>query len=896
MVKIDRSRDSPMEGGCAKKPNIVLCVRKLWPGLGLVMGQGKNFCQKNYQSPIICCYSKKDFEEGLIDRIFKMSEKVLVIAEKPSVASDIAKVLGGMSKEKDYFEGEHYVVSSAVGHLLELAVPEKYDVKRGKWTFAHLPMLPPAFDLKPIKKTEDKLKTLKRLLKRSDIVSVINACDAGREGELIFRYIMQASKCKKPIQRLWLQSMTPAAIREAFAHLRSDAQMQNLADAARSRSEADWLVGINGTRAMTAFNSKDGGFYLTTVGRVQTPTLAIVVEREEKISTFKSQKYWEVHADIQAQAGVYEGIWFDPAFVKDEQNPQKKPERIWDQSKAEQICSKINSRKGSVEETAKRTTQLSPLLFDLTSLQREANTRFGFSAKTTLSIAQSLYEKHKVLTYPRTDARALPEDYMPTVRNTMQMLASQGEYARSVQAVLQHQWIRPSKRVFDNTKISDHFAIIPTLQEPKKLSEVEAKIYDMVVKRFLAVFFPAAEYDVTTRITTVEGEKLKTEGKVLVNPGWLAVYGREGQAESSMPKVEKGEIVSVNESSVQEKETKAPPRYTEATLLSAMEGAGKLVDEGELREAMKGKGLGTPATRAAIIEGLLTQKYLRRDGRELRPTYKARQLFALLKGLGVSELSEPELTGEWEYKLAQIEQGKLTREQFMKEIRNMTVDIVESAKRYEGDTVPIENPAHLKSPCPKCGGEIVENYKRFACTRCDFSLPKHPGGRTFEVPEVEELLQNGEIGPLDGFISKMGRPFSAKLRLTADHKLEFDFGNSEQKDDEPLQADQLEPVGRCPKCGSRVLNSPKGYICEKTLEKACDFRIGKTILQQPISVEQVQKLLSEGKSDELSGFVSNRTKRKFEARLTLAKDGKIGFEFSQVRPARKTSSKGTKKS
>lgn len=821
-----------------------------------------------------------------------MSEKVLVIAEKPSVASDIAKALGGMKREKDYFEGEHYVVSSAVGHLLELAVPEKYDVKRGKWTFANLPVLPPVFDLKPIKKTEDRLKLLKRLLKRADITTVINACDAGREGELIFRYIIQASKCKKTIKRLWLQSMTPASIREAFEHLRTDEEMQHLSDAARSRSEADWLVGINGTRAMTAFNSKDGGFFLTTVGRVQTPTLAIVVEREEKINAFVSQKYWEVHARVQAQSGDYEAVWFNPNFKKQDNRPNDKAERIWSEDDARALCEKINRQSGQVHDSAKRTTQLSPLLFDLTSLQREANNRFGFSAKTTLSLAQSLYEKHKVLTYPRTDARALPEDYVPTVYQTLEMLEGLPQYADNVQDIVIHKWVKPSKRVFDNAKISDHFAIIPTLQAPKKLSEAEEKIYDLVVKRFMAVFFPAAEYDVTTRITTVADEKLRTEGKVLVKAGWLAVYGREAQDAQTLPAVAENESVLVEQASVEEKATKAPPRYTEATLLSAMEGAGKLVEEDELREAMAGKGLGTPATRAAIIEGLLLQNYLRRDGRELAPTYKARQLFALLKGLGVSELSEPELTGEWEYKLAQIEQGKLSREVFMEEIRNMTVEIVDSAKRYEGNTVPIENPAHLQNPCPKCGGEIVENYRRFACTKCDFSLPKHPGGRTFEVSEVEALLKDGEIGPLDGFISKMGRPFSSKLRLTDEFKLEFDFGNETKEKDEPIDVSALTVIGKCPKCGSNVYDSPKGYVCEKTLEKACDFRIGKTILQQPISAEEAAKILSEGKSSELHDFVSNRTKRKFSAFLVLGKDGSVGFEFSQkkTRVVRKKSS------
>ena len=823
-----------------------------------------------------------------------MTEKVLVITEKPSVASDIAKVLGGMKKEKDYFEGEHYVVSSAVGHLLELAIPEKYEVKRGKWTFAHLPVLPPVFDLKPIKKTEDRLKLLKRLLKRSDISTIVNACDAGREGELIFRYIIQASKCKKTIKRLWLQSMTPAAIREAFDHLRTDEEMQHLADAARSRSEADWLVGINGTRAMTAFNSKDGGFFLTTVGRVQTPTLAIVVEREEKIDAFVSQKYWEVHTQVKAKAGEYEAIWFDPQFKKQDDKPHAKAERIWEKEKAQELCKKINQQSAEVHDSAKRTTQLSPLLFDLTSLQREANNRFGFSAKTTLALAQSLYEKHKVLTYPRTDARALPEDYVSTVKDTLKVLSELSQYSVNAAEILSNKWVKPTKRIFDNAKISDHFAIIPTLQLPKRLSEPEQKIYDLVVKRFLSVFFPAAEYDVTTRITTVQKEQLKTEGKVLVKAGWLSVYGRDAEQAETLPVIATGEKVLIQNAFTEEKLTKAPARYTEATLLSAMEGAGKLVEEDELREAMAGKGLGTPATRAAIIEGLLLQNYLRRDGRDLVPTYKARQLFALLKGLGVSELSEPELTGEWEYKLAQIEQGKLSRDIFMKEIRDMTVEIVDAAKRYEGDTVPIENPAHLKNPCPKCGAEIVENYRRFACTKCDFSLPKHPGGRTFEVSEVETLLKEGEIGPLDGFISKMGRPFSSKLRLNEDHKLEFDFGNEDKEKDEPLDLSVLPIVGKCPKCGSNVYDSPKGYVCEKTLQKGCDFRMGKTILQQPISVEEAKKILSEGKSSELNGFVSNRTKRSFSAFLVLGKNGSVGFEFAQPK-TKATKKKSAKK-
>src|SRR3954471_3902095 len=504
--------------------------------------------------------------------------KKLIIAEKPSVANDIARALGRFTRKGDYFESDDYVLSSAVGHLLELAVPDEYEVKRGKWSFKHLPVIPPRFELAPLERSEQRLNVLLRLIKRKDVTALVNACDAGREGELIFRYIVQHAKVKKPIERLWLQSMTPQSIREGFTHLRPDKELLPLADAAKSRSEADWLVGINGTRAMTAFNSKEGGFYLTTVGRVQTPTLAILVEREQKIRAFKPRDYWEVHARFGAVAGEYSGRWFDSAWKKQE-DAEKKAERLWDASKAEAIRATCDGQPGSVTEETKPSTQLSPLLFDLTSLQREANGRFGFSAKNTLGLAQALYEKHKVLTYPRTDARALPEDYVPTVKKTLEML-KEGSYVLYAGQILKSGWVKPNKRIFDNSKISDHFAIIPTLQAPKNLSEPEQKLYDLVVKRFLSVFFPAAEYRVTTRITEVVGHHFKTEGKVLVEPGWLQIYGREISGEdANLVPVQKDEKVKTDKIAAQQLVTKPPARYNEATLLSAMEGAGKLVED-----------------------------------------------------------------------------------------------------------------------------------------------------------------------------------------------------------------------------------------------------------------------------------------------------------------------------
>lgn len=821
--------------------------------------------------------------------------KTLIIAEKPSVAADIAKALGGFTKHDDFFESDDYVLSSAVGHLLEITVPEEYDVKRGKWSFTHLPMIPPHFALNPIAKTESRLKVLTKLIKRKDVANMINACDAGREGELIFRLIAQHAKAKQPVQRLWLQSMTPAAIRDGFHKLRSDAEMLPLADAARCRSEADWLIGINGTRAMTAFNSKEGGFYLTTVGRVQTPTLSIVVEREEKIKKFVSRDFWEVRAEFVCAAGIYEGRWLDPQFKKDEHDPEKKAERLWSKAAAESIVAACRSRQGTVTEESKPATQMAPALFDLTSLQREANARFGFSAKNTLGLAQALYEKHKVLTYPRTDSRHLPEDYLETTKQILETVSENHNYQQFAAQILKNKWIKPNKRIFDNSKISDHFAIIPTGQAPKNLSEPEQKLYDLVTRRFMAVFFPAAEFQVTTRITEVSGHQFKTEGKVMTNAGWLAIYGKEaleekdGEGKGTLVPVAKGEKVLTEEIAAHGLVTKPPARYSEATLLSAMEGAGKLVDDGDLREAMAGKGLGTPATRAAIIEGLLTEKYLLREGRELMPTAKAFQLMTLLRGLGVDELTSPELTGEWEYKLSQMEKGKISRDEFMREIAQMTQIIVKRAKEYDNDTIPGDY-ATLHTPCPHCGGVVKENYRRFACTKCEFSMSKTPGSRQFEVAEVEELLAKREIGPLQGFRSKMGRPFAAILKIVPDTehhnlKLEFDFGQNqdEGEDGEGVDFSDQQSLGPCPKCGSGVYEMGLTYVCEKTVAKpkACDFRSGRIILQQEILPEQMTKLLVDGKTDLLPGFVSQRTRRPFKAFLVRGKDGKVSFEFEE---------------
>ncbi len=844
--------------------------------------------------------------------------KTLVIAEKPSVAADIVKALtpssGKFEKSTEYFENDSYVVTSAVGHLLEIQAPEEFDVKRGKWSFANLPVIPPHFDLKPIDKTKTRLAAVMRLVKRKDIGSLINACDAGREGELIFRLIQQHAKSKHAVKRLWLQSMTPQAIRDGFANLRTDKQMQPLADAARCRSEADWLVGINGTRAMTAFNSRDGGFFLTTVGRVQTPTLSVVVEREEQIRKFISRDYWEVHASFDVAAGSYPAKWIDTAWKKGGatgDDEHARADRVWNAPDAKAIADEVRGQTGTVSEQSKPTTQASPLLFDLTSLQREANGRFGFSAKTTLSIAQSLYERHKALTYPRTDSRALPEDYVPVVKKTFEMLAGSGmrHLAPHALVALNKGYIKPTKRVFDNAKVSDHFAIIPTLEAPSGLSEAEQKVYDLVVRRFMAVFYPSAEYLVTTRLTVVKNHTFQSNGKVLVNPGWLAIFGKEAQDQNSEGSTEGGQnLVAVSSAEkplcadIESKalKTRPPARYSEATLLGAMEGAGKLVEDDDMREAMQEKGLGTPATRSSIIEGLIAEKYMLREGRELIATAKAFQLMTLLRGLDVEELSKPALTGEWEYKLSQMEHGKFSREAFMAEIAAMTQKMVQKAKSFDRDTVPGDY-STLTQACPNCGGVVRENYRRYGCVGkagseegCGFSFTKTPAGRTFELLEADQFLRDQKIGPLEGFRSKAGWPFVAELALVKDEetnnfKLEFDFGDAAKEAAESGELQDLSgktSLGACPKCGSGVYELGSSYYCEKTIPTmaqatpTCDFKSGRIILQQPVEPEQMAKLLATGKTDLLDKFVSMRTRRGFKAFLAWNKEeGKVAFEF-----------------
>ncbi len=840
--------------------------------------------------------------------------KSLIITEKPSVAGDIAKALGGFKKGKDYYENEQYLISWAVGHLFALAVPASMK-EQDKWDMKKLPIMPMEFELEPAEKMSGRANVLRKLIRDKNVFEIINACDAGREGELIFRYIIQYAGTKKPIKRLWLQSMTPEAIRDGFARLRSDAEMQPLASAARSRNEADWLVGINATRAFTLRLSGGRGSTVTSLGRVQTPTLAIIVDRENKIKEFKPRELHEIIGTFRAARGEYDGRWFDEAFKKDEEEAERTKRllrrlqlnlpnaeqrldsengslwdehraapRLWHHEIAEAIQRKCSGKQGVVElEEKKPTTQVAPQLYDLTALQREANSRFGFSAKRTLQIAQALYERHKAITYPRTDSRALPEDYLPTVRSTLGKIDN--PFARKV---LDNNWVKPNKRIFNNAKVSDHFAIIPTGTVPRSLDTNERAIFDMVTKRFVAVFFPPAQYENTTRITRLEGEPFKTEGKILVAPGWLEVYGREAASEKpeeNLPRVTQGERVATVHIEIKTDQTKPPARYNEASVLSAMEAAGKLVEDEELRDAMKEKGLGTPATRASIIETLISAHYLVRHGKELQPTAKAIQTITLLKN-AVPELTSPELTGEWEFRLREIEHRKLTRDAFMRDIRELTNDIVGKAKHFHPDEhMPDTEPF---GQCPKCGSPVIERFKSFTCTNeeCDFTIWKTIAGRLLSRDEFETLVRDKQVGPLGGFRSRKGKRFDAVLKLSDEFKTEFDFGpNGQENGAAQPDFSSQEPLGTCPKCGGHVFEFGMSYVCENSAgpDKTCDFRSGKVILQRSMDREQMKKLLTTGRTDLLERFIS-RKGRPFKAFLVVTDKKDVGFEFEKREP------------
>lgn len=811
--------------------------------------------------------------------------KTLIIAEKPSVAADLVKVLPGkFVKEKTHFEGDQHIVSYAVGHLVTIADPGEIDERFKGWSMDVLPIMPDQFTLTSISDSKSQLSALSKLIKRSDVGTIVNACDAGREGELIFRYILdfvnKGKASKKTVKRLWLQSMTKEALMKGFAELRDASEFFNLSDAAICRSEADWLIGINGSRGLTAHNSKRGGFFLTPCGRVQTPTLALIVKRERERLAFQSRDFWLLKADFKAEAGIYTGTWFDPNFQKGADEADQST-RIWDESRAEAIRTKVKGKKAQCSESSKLTQQNCPSLYDLTSLQREANSRFGFSAKTTLQLAQALYEKHKVLTYPRTDSRYLPEDYLPTVTQALDAFANEPQIGAFVKEAKAKNYIRFDKKIFNNAKVSDHHAIIPTGVVPKdSLSEAERKVFQMVLQRSLAIFFPAAKTQVTTRISIVEDEHFRTEGKILLDAGWKAVYGKEADQDedNTLCPITATEQPLLSQSEAEAHQTKPPARYSEASLLSAMEHAGKLIDDEELAEAMKERGLGTPATRAATIEKLLSDKYLQRDGKELIPTRKAFDLIQILDIMKINELSSPELTGEWEYRLGMIERGQLSRSEFMGGIREMTTHMIRQIKDFREEEHKVAAPFG-----PLLNQDWFELPGHYENADSSIKVRKILGGRHMNAEEIAELLQNGKLGPLEGFVSKRGRPFAALLKFDGT-KVEFVF---EDRDEEAQLAATGTPICHSFLDQSPVFETSTGIVSQSALDGAkTGLRLGRTMLGKDLGLENLILLATGEKTPLIQGFRSSKTKRLFDAYLALDNKGKVNFSFPETRPAR----------
>ncbi len=804
--------------------------------------------------------------------------KTLIIAEKPSVAADIVKALPGkFTKTKTHFESDDHIVSFAIGHLVTIAYPEEINPDLHKWTLDNLPILPEEFPLAVLPGTKAQFNALNKLIRRRDVDVIVNGCDAGREGELIFKYILKQSSNRtvdnKVIQRLWLQSMTLDAIREGLKKLRDNQEMLPLEDTALCRSEADWLIGINATRALTCYNSRFGGFRKTPCGRVQTPTLSLLVKRENERREFVATTYWELHAAFNCGQVRYEGVWIDPDFAKDEEQAHGRRNRIWEGQRAAAIVDLCLGKPAKVEETSKKSTKGAPPLYDLTLLQREANSRFGFSAKNTLALAQALYERHKLITYPRTDSRCLPEDYLPTVEQVVNR-QQEWQYGRFAAEALDKKYLKKDKRIFNNKKISDHFAIIPTSGLPKTLSEPELKIYQMIVQRFLAVFFPAAVYHNTRRLSVVEGETFLTEGKILVEPGWKAIYGAssEEDGEKELQALPPDTAILCDTIDKQEHQTKPPPRFNEATLLSAMENSGKLVEDEELAEAMKERGLGTPATRAAIIEKLINDKYIVREQRDLVPTGKAVELLSLLEARHIDVLASPELTGEWEYKLNQILKGSMTRTQFMKEIRDMTSTIVDKVKQGGGS----ERKEAKFSPVGDL--QFFETASAFESADKKLIIRKVLGGRVMDEHEIVALIEGKTLGPFDDFRSKKGKPFTASVRIT-NSKVEFLFTDSTAE----LDMDEIrshEPLGMSPIDQTKVYETPAGFLSESALEgdQKKGLRISKVILGRRLDRDHIIQLLNDGRTELITGFISKK-KRPFDAFLVLDGKGKLSFEF-----------------
>lgn len=862
--------------------------------------------------------------------------KALVITEKPSVARDIAQALGGFTDRDGYFESDEMVLTFAVGHLFELLEPEEIDPKYKRWTLADLPVIPETYQLKKKKGHADRVRVIEKLLEREDVDRVVNACDAGREGELIFREIMKYLGNHKPIQRLWLQSMTPAAIRAGFAHLRPDAEFLGLAAAAESRAYTDWLIGMNATRALTKRLKSRREKTAWSAGRVQTPTLALLVDRESEVLAHVPRPYWRLEARFEREGASWLGTWFDPAFAAGADDEQR-DDRLFDEARARRIEAAVAGRLGTASETRKPSRETAPPLFDLTSLQREGNRRFGWSARRTLSAAQRCYEAHKLLTYPRTDSRCLPTDYRGVVEEVLRAFSG-SDRRRSDFDLAPHasrlldRGLENAGKIFDDTKVSDHFAIIPTgALPPAGLSGDDRRIFDLVARRFLGAFHPVAVWERVERVAEVSGEHFRTRARTLMEPGWREVLpatagaGADEEETSVLPPLVPGRSEADGISArlqtveVQAEETRPPARHSEARLLSLMENAGQDLEDENLVAALHEKGIGTPATRADIIENLIAKGYAVRLGKALRPTVKGIRLIDTLKRVHIDRLASPALTGEIEQHLLEVERGKRTQKAFLSEMEDYAREIVDVAKRFEygeiyGGLPPLGS-------CPSCGRDVHEMAWFYRCEEqperdpdCAVRFWKDTSGRYLDRATVAALLRDGRSPTVDGFTARDGRSYKGHLEIDRDTwkvVVRSEGFSGEGESAQPEYEVDPEPLGRCPLCDEQdVVETPTQFACAGRLKaqeedarrkaargaagtrgrtaaekaaadaapKPCGFVLPRTVCKREITREEALHYLRNGRTELLTDFTS-RFGRPFSAILFLKENGRHGFEF-----------------
>lgn len=864
--------------------------------------------------------------------------KPLVITEKPSVARDIAGVLDGFEEHDGYFESDEYVITFAVGHLFELLPPEEVDPKYKAWTLEVLPILPAGdFQLRPKKGQSDRIRTIKRLAERDDVDSLINACDAGREGELIFREIVKFHGWTMPVRRLWLQSMTADSIRHGFTVLADGADFEGLGQAAECRAYSDWLIGMNSTRALTKRLASRKERAAWSAGRVQTPTLALLVDRELEVLAHVPRAYWRVIGDFEHAGVRYGGTWFDPDFEAGE-DEEARDDRHFDRERAEAIVAAVQGVAGEASETRKPSKESAPPLFNLTSLQREGNRRFSWSARRTLSAAQRCYERHKILTYPRTDSRCLPSDYRETVAGVLRSLAGAadhpaegfGDYARAAQNLVDS-GLENEERTFDDSAVSDHFAVIPTGTLPREeLTGDDKRLFDLVVRRFLGNFHPPAVWERVERLTVVGEHRFQSRARTLRFPGWRSVLSATEDKESDAvtlapldPERDEVEGVAVTapEVKAEENETRPLPRITEARLLSLMENAGKQIEDEDIAAVLQGKGIGTPATRAEVIENLIRKGYVVRQGKSLRPTVKGIRLIDSLRRIQIDRLASPQLTGELEQHLLEVEKGTRTAKQFMHEVTTYAVEVVERAKTFGYEELYADAPE--LGPCPSCGRPVVEMAWFYRCREledaeedCPMRFWKDTSGRYLDPGAVRALIADGQTPILDGFTARSGRTYKGYIEVEREEwklKVRSAGWNDESASDIPEYDVDTDPLGSCPlretvghPGGSLVIETATEYTCQGRLEGQqqliearaaalaegkkrfrrskgdpvpCGYVMPRTVCKREITRDEALYYLEHSRTELLTDFTSRRG-RPFPATLVLNDEtGRHGFEF-----------------